>query len=93
LWSRALEGNNETVQQRLEHRYFQWPVAQDNSVLRLARNRLLGGEWGKLLNSAATQQGLLQIVRDFCEHANATCEGCKFPDLLNGGGGGSSCGQ
>ena len=30
------------VQRTLEHRYFAWPAAEDNSVLRLARQRLLG---------------------------------------------------
>jgi len=82
LWSRALEGHNEAMQQRLEHRYFQWPAGQDNSVLRLARERLLGGAGTKVPWGAATQQGLLQIVRDFCDHANSTCDSCKFPQLV-----------
>jgi hypothetical protein len=25
---------------------------------------------------------LLQIVRDFCDHSNATCDGCSFPELI-----------
>jgi hypothetical protein len=82
LWSRASEGKNESVQQRLEQRYFAWPAAQDNSVLRLARERLLGGASHKTLGGAATQQGLLQIVRDFCDHAQPTCQGCEFPELV-----------
>ena len=82
LWSRAREGNNATLQQRLEQRYLEWPSAQDNSVLRLARERLLGGACHKMLAGAATQQGLLQIVRDFCDHAHSTCEGCMFPELV-----------
>ena len=28
------------------------------------------------------QQGLLQIVRDFCDHSNAICADCQFPDLV-----------
>jgi hypothetical protein len=24
----------------------------------------------------------LQIVRDFCEHSNAVCEQCRFPELV-----------
>jgi hypothetical protein len=82
LWSRALEGKNEPVRQRLEQRYFAWPAAEDNAILRLARQRLLGAANRRALPSAAAQQGLMQIVRDFCEHSNAICENCKLPRLV-----------
>jgi hypothetical protein len=82
LWSRAFEGGNAEVQQILEKRYFAWPAAQDNSVLKLARERLLGGVSSNVLASAAAQQGLIQMVRDFCDHSNSICEPCKFPDLV-----------
>jgi hypothetical protein len=82
LWSRALEGKSETVRQRLEKRYFEWPASQDNSVLRLARERLLGGVSSRTFAGAAHQQGLLQIVRDFCDHSNSICDRCKLPDLV-----------
>jgi hypothetical protein len=36
------------------------------------------------LKGAAAQQGLLQILRDFCEHSNALCENCEFPELVRG---------
>jgi len=51
-------------------------------LLRLARQRLLGGAPRRILRGAAAQQGLIQIVRDFCEHSNALCENCKFPEML-----------
>ncbi|HTL54533.1 MAG TPA: DUF2851 family protein [Candidatus Limnocylindrales bacterium] len=82
LWMRAVEGKSESVQRRLEERYFNWPAAQDNSVLRLARERLLGGAARRALPDAAAQQGLIQIVRDFCDHSNAICDQCKLPDLV-----------
>jgi hypothetical protein len=82
LWMRAVEGKNEDMQRRLEHRYFNWPAAQDNSVLRLARERLLGGAAKRALPDAAAQQGLIQIVRDFCDHSNAICEKCKLPEMV-----------
>jgi hypothetical protein len=82
LWIRAVEGKNETLQRVIEHRYFAWPRAGDNSVLKLARERLLGGPPGRALSGAAAQQGLMQIVRDFCEHTNAVCENCQFPELV-----------
>ena len=84
LWIRAVEGDNTKLKLEMERRYNAWPAAEDNSILRLARQRLLGrsamGRSG--LNTAAAQQGLLQIVRDFCDHSNATCDGCSFPELV-----------
>ena len=84
LWTRAVEGKNGKFQRVLEQRYFAWPPAQDNSVLRLARQRLLGPGRSHLCRSAAAQQGLMQIARDFCGHSNAICEGCRFPELACG---------
>jgi hypothetical protein len=82
LWIRAVEGKNGNLQRVIEQRYFAWPPAQDNSVLRLTRQRLLGPGRGRLCRSAAVQQGLIQIARDFCSQANALCEGCPFPELV-----------
>lgn len=82
LWLRAREGGNAQLLSEAERRYFAWPTAEDNSVLRLARDRLLGGRRDVKLTSAAMQQGLLQVVRDFCDHSNALCADCKFPDLV-----------
>lgn len=82
LWTRAGEGGNEKLQHEIERRYQVWPAAEDNAVLRLARQRLLGGASRSLMRSAAAQQGLIQIVRDFCDHSNAVCENCSFPELV-----------
>jgi hypothetical protein len=82
LWIRAVEGKNASVQRALEHRYFTWPAAADNAVLRLARQRLLGGASPRALPGAAAQQGLIQMVQDFCDHSNAICDRCKLPDLV-----------
>ena len=82
LWVRAVEGKSPVVQRGIEQRYFAWPPAEDNSLLRLARQRLLGGAGRKILKSAAAQQGLIQIVRDFCERSNALCDNCQFPELV-----------
>ena len=82
LWMRAAEGKNEPFQREMERRYLAWPCAEDNAVLRLARQRLLGSASPRVLPGAAAQQGLLQIVRDFCEHAGALCANCQFPQLV-----------
>jgi hypothetical protein len=82
LWIRAKEGRNEKLQREVERRFFAWPAAEDNSVLKLARQRLLGTSNARALKDAARQQGLMQIVRDFCEHSNAVCADCRFPELV-----------
>jgi hypothetical protein len=82
LWIRAAEGKNRNLQSAIEHRFQAWPAAEDNAVLRLARQRLLGGASRRALRSAAEQQGLIQIVRDFCDHSNSICDQCGFPELI-----------
>jgi hypothetical protein len=84
LWTRAAEGKNEKLQRVIENRYTVWPQAEDNSILKLARQRLLGVGRSRALRSASAQQGLIQITRDFCEHSNAVCENCRFPELVRG---------
>jgi hypothetical protein len=34
------------------------------------------------MQGAAAQQGLLQIVKDFCENSNSLCAECRFPELV-----------
>jgi len=80
LWIRAEK--NEAVRRKIELRYFVWPPAEDNSLLRLARERLLGGAKRQVLRTAALQQGLIQVVRDFCERSNALCDKCEFPKMV-----------
>jgi hypothetical protein len=82
LWIRAKEGGNGKIQREVERRFFAWPSAEDNSILKLARQRLLGTAKSCVLTNAAAQQGLMQIVRDFCGHSNAVCENCRFPGLV-----------
>jgi hypothetical protein len=82
FWTRARAGKNPRLTQLAEQRFLAWPAAQDNSLLRLARQRLLGRQTAGRAASAASQQGLLQIVRDFCDHSNAVCADCSFPDLV-----------
>jgi hypothetical protein len=83
FWMRAVEGKNEAYKNLAEERFLAWPAASDNAVLRLARKRLLGGAGPRALGGAAAQQGLLQIVRDFCDHSNAVCDPCRLPALVS----------
>lgn len=82
FYARALADGQVKHLQRAEARYLNWPAGEDNTVLKLARQRMLGGSSAGRLRTAAAQQGLLQIVRDCCDHATALCEPCLFPDLL-----------
>lgn len=82
FWARARTGKSDTLARTAEERYLAWPAAQNNSLLRLARHRLLGGEGSIPLRSASSQQGLLQIIHDFCDQTNALCTDCSFPDLV-----------
>jgi hypothetical protein len=84
LWVRAREGGSDKILRQVERRFLGWPAAEDNSLLKLARQRLLGASNARILKCAAQQQGLMQIVRDFCEHSNALCADCRFPDLVRG---------
>ena len=84
LHARAAEGGNSSLRLGVERRYFHWPRTEDNSVLKLARQRLLGASTVQALGSAAAQQGLTQIVHDFCGCTNAVCDDCRFPELVRG---------
>jgi hypothetical protein len=77
-----LSSTHAHLRQRVEQRYFAWPAAEDNARLKLARERLLGGKSPKAWRGAAAQQGLLQILGDFCDHTNALCDDCHFPQLV-----------
>lgn len=79
---RAAAGSNPALEREAERRYLEWPAAQDNAILRLARLRIFAGVPDGFPWTAARQQGLLQIVRDFCGHSNALCDQCVFPDRL-----------
>ena len=82
LCARASGGRNPGIEADIESVYCAWPAGEDNSVLKLARIRLLGGARLKEFRTASAQQGLLQIIRDYCDHSNAICDQCRFPELV-----------
>ncbi len=81
FWSKALARQKAEEVAKAERLYLAWPKGEDNAVLRLARQRLLGGGSDRLFTTAASQQGLLQIVGDFCVQAGSLCGNCRFPEL------------
>lgn len=82
LHARAAAGGNVTLLAEIARRHFAWPAGEDNSVLKLTRARLFGAPRPRLPRTAAVQQGLLQITRDFCDRTDALCTGCRFPELI-----------
>jgi hypothetical protein len=83
FWVRAAIGQNGALQRLAEECYFAWPKAEENAILRLAEKRLFGEGPAPGFRTAAMQQGVLQIVRDFCDYSNALCERCPFPRLVD----------
>jgi hypothetical protein len=90
LWAVAEAGKRDSVCREVETRYLSWPKAAENAVLKLARARLLGATKHTLPPRLALQQGLHQIVRDYCDPSNSLCDGCRFPDLVREFGGQSA---
>lgn len=82
LRARAEAHTDPAIAKRIEDLYFQWPAGEDNAPLKLARARLFGEHNPPITRNAASQQGLLQIVRDFCSHTNPLCDHCRFPTLV-----------
>lgn len=82
LWARAASGDSLDLLHAVENRYLQWPQAQENQILRLARQRLFGLNPNPLPKTAASQQGLLQIASDYCQKSNALCQHCLFPSVV-----------
>jgi len=82
LWARAKQGRRTKLCAEVERRYFAWPGGSDNAVLKLARQRLLGRRKAPLQWRMSTQQGLLQIARDYCDHSDSVCVGCQFPKVV-----------
>jgi hypothetical protein len=82
LQARIQAGHNSDTPSRAEACYFAWPKAEDNSKLRLARQRLFGGARCHWLHGGAEQQGVLQIAHDYCDQSNAVCSQCRFPEFI-----------
>lgn len=92
--ARARVEGEKAVECRVENLWMNWPAGQDNADLRFARRRLWAGALPGLRWTAARQQGLLQVRKDFCLAAGSLCTGCRFPRLVERvkAGGDNQCG-
>lgn len=77
LFAISKENHDLTAEKRAISLYLGWSPGEDNSLLKLARKRLLGNKIQ--LTSAALQQGLTQIVKNFCENSDSLCSTCAMP--------------
>lgn len=82
-WGQADQAGATALRTHVEARYHAWPARQENAVMRLARRRWFGSAPLPRPLKAADQQGVLQVVRDFCARSNALCVGCPFPRLVS----------
>lgn len=82
FWIRARACGNPRYETLATNYYYAWPASDDNTVLRLARQRMFPHLPRGLTPNAATQQGLPQLTRDWCDSFDATCQFCPFPDVL-----------
>ncbi|HMO66902.1 MAG TPA: DUF2851 family protein, partial [Verrucomicrobiota bacterium] len=80
-WFHARAAADAALCRRAEALFLAWPAGEDNAVLRLVRARLFGAARRGAEGGAAAQQGLLQIVHDFCAGTDALCSRCAFPAL------------
>ena len=57
--------------------------AGDNSLARLATHQLFGTTrvMRRYVQSTRHQQGLLQILQDFCFNDKSVCRQCRFAEL------------
>ncbi|MBN8247408.1 MAG: DUF2851 family protein [Verrucomicrobia bacterium] len=82
IQARAEAAHRSDAAREAVRRFFLWPAAGDNAALRLARQRLFGEGGGPPLRSGADQQGLHQILQDFCRRAGPLCGECRFPEWI-----------
>lgn len=80
--AQAIAENNNRNLEKVIAIYSRWSSTEDNAVLKMARNRFFTGVNVKIERLAIVQQGLIQILQDFCKRSDLLCSHCKFPALL-----------
>ncbi|MCX7872734.1 MAG: DUF2851 family protein [Verrucomicrobiae bacterium] len=72
-------GRDSDAEKRTINYYLNWSPGQDNSLLKLARKRFFGANDAVHISTAALQQGLIQIAKNFCENSDSLCSTCMLP--------------
>jgi hypothetical protein len=73
--------------------YASLPAGETNSLLRLAGQQFFAteAESRRHLNTERRQQGILQVLLDFCVNDKSLCRDCRFPEMVGGWCGESCC--
>lgn len=81
LW--AQHQKDDALRSHVMQCFYTAPRLPENHLLRYITCRLLGNDptFCPLITGARQQQGLLQILADFCSHDEGDCQGCDFPLL------------
>jgi hypothetical protein len=79
LFAMARENRDLECEKRVINYYLNWRAGEDNALLKLARKRFFGSGVNLEISSAAMQQGLIQITKNFCENSDSLCSNCALP--------------
>jgi hypothetical protein len=60
------------------------PAGETNTLLRLAGQQFFAtdAEARRHLNTERRQQGIMQILLDFCVNDKSLCRDCKLPEMV-----------
>lgn len=79
FFAMARENRDLESENRVINYYLNWSAGEDNAILKLARKRFFGSGCDLEISSAAMQQGLIQISKNFCENSDSLCSNCALP--------------
>jgi hypothetical protein len=70
--------------EQVRSRYTALPAGETNTLLRLAGQQFFAtdAEARRHLNTERRQQGIMQILLDFCVNDKSLCRDCKLPEMV-----------
>ena len=80
----AASRNDDRLQSQAKAQFDELRPADDNRLARLATHQLFGTTrvMRRYVQTTRAQQGLLQILQDFCFNDKSVCRQCRFPELV-----------
>jgi len=75
---------NARLLEQIRRRYAALPRGEMNSLLRLAGQQFFAtdGEARRYLDTERRQQGIMQILLDFCVNDKSLCRDCRLPEMV-----------
>ncbi len=76
--------DDSSLLKKARDRYAHLPPGEMNNLLRLAGQQFFSTdtEARQFLNTERRQQGIMQVLLDFCVNDKSGCRACRFPDLV-----------